>query len=109
MNISFLKAIAEEELYRLDHGTDLYDGTMTIPEYMKKRETLLKVISEVDEVYKIKEITERALRSEDPINLYKAQALVEISKILGADSGDRIEAPENDSEQITFDDILKEG
>lgn len=108
MNISFLKAIAEEELYRLDHGTDLYDGTMTMTEYVKKRETLLKVISEVDEVYKIKEITERALRSEDPINLYKARALDDIAEILGIEIKEP-EAEETDSkDQITIDDIIKE-
>lgn len=56
-------------------------------------------------LYKVKEITERALKSEDPINLYKARALDEIAKILGI----KLEAPAEESDskdQITFDDIL---
>lgn len=56
-------------------------------------------------LYKVKEITERALKSEDPINLYKARALYEIAEILGIE----IKAPDPDADnkdQITFDDIL---
>jgi hypothetical protein len=116
MNISFLKAIAEEELYRLENGTELYDGVMTTPEYMKKRETLLKVISEVDEVYKliedldkIKAITERALKSSDPINLYKSLCIKEIADILEIKiTESEAEDPVKDKDQITIDDILKE-
>ena len=41
------------------------------------------LIPQILEISKIKEITERALRSEDPINLYKARALDDIAEILG--------------------------
>ena len=48
-------------------------------------ETLIDNASPIPllEISKIKEITERALRSEDPINLYKARALDDIAEILG--------------------------
>ena len=53
---------------------------------------------------KIKTITERALRSSDPINLYKALCINEIAEVLG------VKAPDPDKTeskcQITFDDIL---
>lgn len=56
---------------------------------------------------KIKTIVERALRSEDPINLYKARALDEIAKTLGIELKAPDPAEESDSkDQITFDDIL---
>lgn len=62
-------------------------------------------IEAFDKIQKIKDITERALRSEDPINLYKARALDEIAKIL--DIKLEAPAPESDSkDQITFDDII---
>ena len=56
-------------------------------------------------LYKIREITERALRSEDPINLYKARALDEIAEILGIELKAPAEEPDN-KDQITFDDII---
>lgn len=57
---------------------------------------------------KIKIITERALRSEDPINQYKAKSLDEIAEILGiVISGPEIEEQDN-KDQITIDDIIKE-
>ncbi len=60
---------------------------------------------EIDELQKIKEITARALRSEDPINLYKARALEEIADILGIET--IAPAPAADSKgQITIDDII---
>lgn len=56
-------------------------------------------------LYKVKEITERALRSEDPINLYKARALDEIAEILGIEL--KAPATESDSkDQITIYDII---
>ena len=54
---------------------------------------------------KIKTITERALRSSDPINLYKALCINEIAEILGV----KVEDPEEKKEskgQITIDDII---
>lgn len=64
-----------------------------------------QTIEEINKLQRIKEITERALRSEDPINLYKARALEEIAKLLGIEL--KAPAPETDSNtQITFDDII---
>lgn len=64
-----------------------------------------KGVDAIVKLSKIQTITERALRSEDPINLYKARALEEIAKILGIELKDP--APESDSkDQLTFDDIL---
>ena len=54
---------------------------------------------------KIKTITERALRSSDPINLYKACCINEIADVLGV----RVTAPDPEADnkgQITFDDII---
>lgn len=53
---------------------------------------------------KIKTITERALRSSDPINLYKALCIKEIAEVLGVKAPD---PAETDSKgQITIDDII---
>ncbi len=54
---------------------------------------------------KIKEITARALRSEDPINLYKAKSLEEIARILEIDTTPKETAPDENN-QVTFDDII---
>lgn len=54
---------------------------------------------------KIKTITERALKSEDPINLYKALCIKEIAEILGVKVKDPAEAADSKG-QITFDDII---
>lgn len=63
---------------------------------------------ETSKLNKIKEITARALRSSDPINLYKARALDDIAEILGIEIREP-EAEEADSkDQITIDDIIKE-
>ena len=59
----------------------------------------------ITKIARIKEITARALRSSDPINLYKALCLNEIAEILGV----KVEDPAPDTEdkdQITFDDII---
>ena len=64
-----------------------------------------KGVEAIVKISKIKTITERALRSEDPINLYKARALDEIAKILGIEL--KAPAEQADSnDQLTFDDIL---
>lgn len=62
-----------------------------------------------DKLSKIREITERALRSSDPINLYKANCIDEIAQILGVEL--EAEPPVEESEdkdQITLDDILND-
>ena len=64
-----------------------------------------KGVEAIVKLGKIQTITERALRSEDPINLYKARALEDIAQLLGI----KREAPaeQTDSnDQLTFDDIL---
>ena len=64
-----------------------------------------QTIEEINKLQRIKEITERALRSSDPINLYKASCINEIAKILGIEL--KAPSPESDSKgQITFDDII---
>ena len=56
-------------------------------------------------LYKIREITERALRSSDPINLYKALCITEIAEVLGVKAPDPAEETDKKG-QITFDDII---
>ena len=55
---------------------------------------------------KVKTITERALRSSDPINLYKASCINEIAELLGVKVEDPAEKSDNNKDQITFDDII---
>ena len=57
---------------------------------------------------KIKEITERALRSQDPINLYKACCINEIAELLGIEEVKQDIKEQDDKDQITIDDIIKE-
>lgn len=64
-----------------------------------------KAIEAIVALSKIQTITERALRSEDPINLYKARALDEIAKILKIELKDPAEVTDSNT-QITFDDII---
>lgn len=61
----------------------------------------------IDELYKlekIREIVTRALKSQDPINLYKALSINEIAELLNI----TIEPESKPNEQITIDDLLKE-
>ena len=53
----------------------------------------------------IKTIVERALRSSDPINLYKSLCINEIAQILGVKVEDPAEKTD-DKGQITIDDII---
>lgn len=62
-------------------------------------------IEDINKLRKIKEITERALRSSDPINLYKALCINEIAEVLGVKAPDPADKTESKG-QITFDDIL---
>ena len=64
-----------------------------------------KGVEAIVKLSKIQTITERALRSEDPINLYKARALDEIAQLLGIEL--KAPAEQADSkDQLTFDDII---
>ena len=60
----------------------------------------------IEDLSKIKPIIERALRSSDAINSFKAKSIDEIAEILGVVIED--EEPESNENQITFDDILEE-
>ena len=62
----------------------------------------------IENIQKIKEITERALRSSDPINLYKACCINEIAEILGVKLDEPAPAADNNDNQITIDDIIEE-
>lgn len=66
-------------------------------------------IKSLDDIIKIKDITERALRSSDPINLYKACCINEIAEILGVQLDEPAPAADNNDNQITIDDIIEEG
>ena len=55
---------------------------------------------------KIKEITARALRSSDPINLYKSCCINEIAELLGVKVEDPAEKSDSNKDQITIDDII---
>lgn len=61
----------------------------------------------IDDLYKlekIRQIVTRALKSQDPINLYKALSINEIAELLNI----TIEPESKPREQITIDDLLKE-
>ena len=68
-----------------------------------RAEALDMAIKAVEDRILCREIIERALRSSDPINFYKAQALERLGEILEV-KRDNPEPAEK--EQITFDDIL---
>lgn len=64
-----------------------------------------KGIEAIGKLNRIQEITLRALRSSDPINLFKACCINEIAEVLGV----RVEDPDEKKEskgQITIDDII---
>ena len=61
----------------------------------------------IDELYKlekIREIVTRAVKAQDPINLYKAISINDIAKLLNIPVEPEIK--ENSKEQITIDDII---
>ena len=75
----------------------------------KTKDTLDYCTEAFNKLSKIREITERALKSEDPINLYKALSLKEIAEILGVQLDEPAPAADNNDNQITIDDIIEEG
>ena len=64
-----------------------------------------QAIEAVKTLQKVKDITARALRSEDPINLYKSLCLKEIAEALKINTAPP-ESQAEDKGQITFDDII---
>lgn len=65
-------------------------------------------MTDKEKLSKIEEITARALRSSDPINLYKAKSLEEIAEILGIEIKEPEATEPDNKDQITIDDIIKE-
>ena len=96
----------QEALSFFTELVNFYEKDYPFPNPNNKQVKAYKVAIEAfEKLNKIQAITERSLRSEDPINLYKARALDEIAKILGIE----IKAPDPDADskdQITFDNIL---
>lgn len=72
------------------------------PELFK--DVIRQAIDEINTLEKIREITARAVKSQDPINLYKALSINEIARLLNIPV--EPEKKEDSNEQITFDDIL---
>ena len=72
----------------------------------KTKETLDYCTEAFNKLSKIQEITARALRSSDPINLYKASCINEIAELLGVKVEDPAEKSDNNKDQITIDDII---
>lgn len=83
--------------YGLSLSSNYKDGVI--------KETFDRAEQAILNLEKIKTITERALRSSDPINLYKSLCINEIAEVLGV----KVEDPSPKSEekgQITIDDII---
>lgn len=72
------------------------------PELFK--DVIRQAIDEINTLEKIREITARAVKSQDPINLYKALSINEIAKLLNIPV--EPEKKEDSNEQITIDEIL---
>lgn len=92
-----------EEIRQLDDALDIV--------FKLARDAIERAESEDEEsskLNKIKDITERALRSSDPINLYKACCINEIAEILGVQLDEPAPAADRNDNQITIDDIIEE-
>jgi hypothetical protein len=72
------------------------------PEIFK--DVIRQAIDEINTLEKIREIVTRAVKSQDPINLYKALSINEIARLLNIPV--ELEKKEDSNEQITIDDIL---
>ena len=68
------------------------------------RDVIRQAIDEINTIEKIREIVTRAVKSQDPINLYKALSINEIARLLNIPV--EPEKKEDSNEQITIDDIL---
>lgn len=98
----------QEALSFFTELVNFYEKDYPFPNPNNEQVKAYKVAIEAFEtIQKIREITERALRSSDPINLYKARSLEEIAEILGVKVDDPAPAEDPDSkDQITIDDII---
>lgn len=72
------------------------------PELFK--DVIRQAIDEINTLEKIREIIARAVKSQDPINLYKALSINEIARLLNIPL--EPEKKEDSNEQITIDDII---
>jgi len=72
------------------------------PELFK--DVIRQAIDEINTLEKIREITARAVKSQDPINLYKAICIKDIAELLGVKAPDPAETESKG--QITIDDII---
>lgn len=86
------------------YTTELVAHLLAIKSGRKDYKVFDEVIDELYKLNKIREITERAVKSQDPINLYKSICINDIAKILGVAVEPEKEKEPN--EQITIDEIL---
>ena len=86
------------------YTTELVAHLLAIKSGRKDYKVFDEVIDELYKLNKIREITERAVKSQDPINLYKSICLNDIAKILNISVEPEKEKEPN--EQITIDEIL---
>lgn len=86
------------------YTTELIAHLLAIKAGRKDYKVFDEVIEELYTLNKVREIVTRAVKSQDPINLYKALSINEIAKLLNIPV--EPEKKEDSNEQITIDDIL---
>lgn len=86
------------------YTTELVAHLLAVKAGRKDYKIFDEVIEELYTLNKIREITARAVKSQDPINLYKALSINEIAKLLNIPV--EPEKKEDSNEQITIDEIL---
>ena len=86
------------------YTTELVAHLLAIKSGRKDYKVFDEVIEELYKLNKIREIVTRAVKSQDPINLYKALSINEIAKLLNIPV--EPEKKEDSNEQITIDEIL---
>ena len=79
----------------------IFKGFKFLP---REQEAVDYCLESLDKINKIRAITERALRSSDPINLYKALCIKAIAEIVEIKAPDPVDTDKKD--QITIDDII---
>ena len=105
MNNNAARVILTREAIKLEKDDAIAQGKLSVADYIELKAAYSYAIDALNNINRITAIVERALRSSDPINLYKAKSLDDIAAILGV----KIEDPADtglDKDQITFDDII---
>lgn len=105
MNSNAARVILTREEIKLEKDDAIAQGKLSVADYIELKDAYSYAIDALNNINRITAIVERALRSSDPINAYKAKSLDEIAAILGV----KIEDPADtglDKDQITFDDII---